>query len=207
MFPCLTRDEVFRIETRRLWLRWPRLEDAAVMAPWIGLPEVATMTSTFKVGMTVAEVAGRLEQNRASNASGKSMSFVMTPQGADDQAIGMLGVHVRPDGQLELGYHLDPTHWGQGLMTEAVRALAVQVFELAPIAKIDAGVKPANPGSIRVLEKCGFKPAGGGEHESPLYGRYLVHRYALARSKPSSLLAAQQRFGVVPPVHALCGLV
>ena len=27
MFPDLTRDDVFRLETRRLWLRWPRLAD------------------------------------------------------------------------------------------------------------------------------------------------------------------------------------
>ncbi len=28
MFPDLTRDDVFRIETKRLWLRWPRIQDA-----------------------------------------------------------------------------------------------------------------------------------------------------------------------------------
>ena len=28
MFPELTRDDVFRLETRRLWLRWPRMADA-----------------------------------------------------------------------------------------------------------------------------------------------------------------------------------
>ena len=31
-FPSITRDEVFRIETRSLWLRWPRAEDLVAMA-------------------------------------------------------------------------------------------------------------------------------------------------------------------------------
>ena len=31
MFPDLTRDDVFRIETRRLWLRWPKVQDAAAI--------------------------------------------------------------------------------------------------------------------------------------------------------------------------------
>ena len=28
MFPEITHDDVFRLETERLWLRWPRLSDA-----------------------------------------------------------------------------------------------------------------------------------------------------------------------------------
>ena len=31
MFPDLARDDVFRLETSRLWLRWPRMGDAAAI--------------------------------------------------------------------------------------------------------------------------------------------------------------------------------
>lgn len=31
MFPELTRDDVFRLETRRLWLRWTRMADASAI--------------------------------------------------------------------------------------------------------------------------------------------------------------------------------
>ena len=71
-FPMLTRDDVYRVETPHLWLRWSRFEDAAVMAKWVGLPEVAEMTSSFPVGMSAAEVAERLERQRESNAAGKA---------------------------------------------------------------------------------------------------------------------------------------
>lgn len=207
-FPTLTRDEVFRIETRRLWLRWPRLQDAVMLSHWTGRPEVATMTSTFKVDMSEAEIVDRTQSMRASNTVGRSLSFVMVPQGADNHAIGMVGVHTRPDGGLELGYHLDPAHWGLGLMSEAVSALAAQVFELTDAPRIDAAVRPDNHASSRVLEKCGFKPVGAGEHDSPIYGRYLVRNFALPRSKPSALLSAYRRFNTAPAIaHDLVGLV
>jgi hypothetical protein len=45
MFPDLLRDDVFRLETRRLWLRWPRAADAALIASLAGEREVAEMTA------------------------------------------------------------------------------------------------------------------------------------------------------------------
>ncbi len=210
MFPILTRDDVFRIETPHLWLRWPRAEDAVGMANWVGAQEVATMTSTFKVGMTVDEIAARLAVARESNKAGKGIAFVLTPKGEDAHAIGMAGVTFRPDGALELGYHLDPAYWSRGLMTEAVTALAAQVFELSAACKIAASVRPDNHGSIKVLTRSGFVSIGGGEHESPLYGRYMVRHFALARQKPSALAQAHLRFGsgaAVAVAHDLAGLV
>ena len=208
MFPSLTRDDVFRIETPRLWLRWPRLDDATCMARWVGLHGVATMTSTFKVDMTVGEVLARLEQVRAGNIAGRSLAFVMTPKGADETTIGMLGVSVQPGGRMELGYHLDPVSWGRGLMTEAVGALCAQVFDLTSVANIGANVQPDNTASIRVLEHCGFKVTGSGEHDSPVYGRYPVVNYALGRARPSALLAAKHRHSSRRSAqHALVGLV
>ena len=47
MFPDLTRDDVFRIETPRLWLRWPVVADSvAICARSRAKKEVAEMTAT-----------------------------------------------------------------------------------------------------------------------------------------------------------------
>ena len=208
MFPTLTRDDVFRVETPRLWLRWPRLEDSARLLPWMCRPEVATMTSTFQVGMTGAEFEARLERMLAANEAGRGLQFVIVPKGADHVPIGMVGTTVQPGGRIELGYQLDPQHWGSGLMTEAVGALCAQVFDLTSVANIGASVRPDNAASIRVLEHCGFKVTGSGEHDSPVYGRYAVHTYALKRLRPSPLLAAKHRHSSRRSAqHALVGLV
>ena len=49
MFPELTRDDVFRLETRRLWLRWPRMADASAILRQAGEKAVAEMTATAAV--------------------------------------------------------------------------------------------------------------------------------------------------------------
>ena len=41
MFPDLTRDDVFRLETRRLWLRWPREADVPSLVRLAGEKVVA----------------------------------------------------------------------------------------------------------------------------------------------------------------------
>ena len=45
MFPDLTRDDVFRLETRRLWLRWPRHGDVQALVRLVGEKAVAEMTA------------------------------------------------------------------------------------------------------------------------------------------------------------------
>ena len=208
MFPSLTRDEVFRIETRRLWLRWPRLDDAAAMAKWVGLRQVAETSVSLRVGATAAELATRIQSDRQANLEGRALDFAIVRQGDDVEVIGRIDVTMQPGRALELGYQLDPAYWGRGLMSEAVSALCAQVFELAPVNQIEAGVRPSNVGSMRVLEKCGFEATGMREQVSALYGRYAVANYVLARARPSALRAAAQRRVRVPATsHELLGLV
>src|ERR1700734_380086 len=45
MFPDLARDDVFRIETPGLWLRWPRICDAAAIHKFCSQWEVAPFTA------------------------------------------------------------------------------------------------------------------------------------------------------------------
>ena len=66
MFPDLTRDDVFRLETRRLWLRWPRQADAQAIVRLAGEKAVAEMTARLPHPYP-AEAADRfiLEARRA----------------------------------------------------------------------------------------------------------------------------------------------
>lgn len=209
MFPSLTRDEVFRIETRRCWLRWPRAEDASRLASWVGRPDVATMTSMFRIGITADEIKDVVASNRQSNTDGRSLSFVLVRKGREDTPIGRVGVGLRPGGStLELGYHLDPEFWGSGLMTEAVKALTAQAFELSAQPSIEAFALPQNIGSIRVLEKTGFTSVGMAVKDSPVFGIRELRHFTLPRARPSALRTAQSRFQPVPQLgYQLVGFV
>ena len=54
MFPDLTRDDVFRLETRRLWLRWPRQADAQAIVRLAGEKSVAEMTARLPTGCRIS---------------------------------------------------------------------------------------------------------------------------------------------------------
>ena len=60
------------------------------------------------------------------------------------------------DGIREVGYWIDKPFWGRGIAT---RALTLYL-ELVPVRPLHAHVAAHNVGSIRVLEKCGFKMSG-----------------------------------------------
>ena len=71
---------------------------------------------------------------------------------ADGEVAGNIGSWP-DDGQQLLGYWIGREHWGRGVAT---RALALLVDEVS-VRPLYAHVAAHNPGSIRVLEKCGFR--------------------------------------------------
>jgi RimJ/RimL family protein N-acetyltransferase len=59
-------------------------------------------------------------------------------------------------GQTEVTYWIDRAAWGQGIAT---RALAL-LLELVTARPVYARAASDNAASLRVLQKCGFKPIG-----------------------------------------------
>lgn len=60
----------------------------------------------------------------------------------------------------EIGYALDRSHWGHGLMNEALMAVLAYAFEELDLHRIEADVDPRNSASIRTLERLGFQREG-----------------------------------------------
>jgi RimJ/RimL family protein N-acetyltransferase len=71
---------------------------------------------------------------------------------ADGVVAGNIGCWPQ-DGQRLLGYWVGREFWGRGVATKAVALLVDEV----PIRPLYAHVAVHNVGSIRVLEKCGFR--------------------------------------------------
>ena len=57
----------------------------------------------------------------------------------------------------ELGYQLSKSHWGKGMMPEAVSAVCTYLFAMEKFDLILCSHFNDNPQSARVLEKCGFQ--------------------------------------------------
>jgi len=76
---------------------------------------------------------------------------------ANGELIGFGGVTVSDDfGGLNLSYHLHPKSWGHGYATELVTEALRTAFGPLRTGRVIGLVRPANPVSRRVLEKCGF---------------------------------------------------
>jgi RimJ/RimL family protein N-acetyltransferase len=74
---------------------------------------------------------------------------------ADGQVAGSVLSFVR-DGERQVGYWVGRDHWGRGVATLALKALLEEVTE----RPLSARVAAHNGGSLRVLEKCGFRAVG-----------------------------------------------
>jgi RimJ/RimL family protein N-acetyltransferase len=76
-----------------------------------------------------------------------------------EELAGGIGLELQADVHrlcAELGYWLGEPFWSRGIATRAVRAMTGWGFARLPIVRIHARVYSSNPGSARVLEKCGY---------------------------------------------------
>src|SRR5208337_3137110 len=94
MFPDLTCDDVFRLETKRLWLRWPRATDAAAIAEFAAKAEVAQMTAEIPHPYPPQEAGRFIFEARAENAAGGALHLALTHKAAARALIGVASAHA-----------------------------------------------------------------------------------------------------------------
>jgi RimJ/RimL family protein N-acetyltransferase len=78
---------------------------------------------------------------------------------SNDEHVGCCGLRLfRLQDQIhELGFHLRPKFWGQGLASEAARAAIRYGFETIGAKGLSAGHHPDNTTSKKLLENLGFR--------------------------------------------------
>ena len=81
---------------------------------------------------------------------------------ADGLLAGQFGVWG-PPGERLVGYWIGKEFWGRGIATAGLALLLNEVSE----RPIGARVAKSNVGSIRVLEKCGFRVSGDDRSTEP----------------------------------------
>jgi RimJ/RimL family protein N-acetyltransferase len=73
----------------------------------------------------------------------------------DARLVGTIGSYVS-EGVTEVTYWIDRTYWGQGIATQALSLFLEQIS----VRPIRARAASDNAGSLRVLQKVGFRPVG-----------------------------------------------
>lgn len=85
-------------------------------------------------------------------------AFVIRPHGSET-ALGDVGLRIskiHPD-EADVGYSVLPHAQGQGIASEALKAVCEYAFYQANVEALNAWVLAANTGSVRVLEKARFR--------------------------------------------------
>jgi len=144
------------LETKRLALRAPRLEDAKTVAALANDRRIAENTARIPHPYKIADADGFI---RGANKSDGEAVFLITLR--DKTVIGACGVTAQEQTP-ELGYWLGVEHWGKGYATEALHAVIDYAFTDLEHIALQAGARVTNPASRRVLEKCGFQWTGVG---------------------------------------------
>jgi RimJ/RimL family protein N-acetyltransferase len=167
------------IETPRLTLRPVTEADAEALHACFGDPEVMRywdMAPRRDVAHTREWIAGSVSADPRWHAA---WSLVLA---GDDRPAGFVNYHHRAprDRRLEIGYMLARAYWGQGLMSEAVRAFVSHCFEALDTHRVEALVEPDNAASIRLVERLGFRREGLLRDRLLVQGTYRsVHMFAV----------------------------
>src|SRR6202142_1307064 len=171
------------LETKRLCLRAPRLEDAKTVATLANDRRIAENTARIPHPYKMSDAEGFIT---GANKAGGEAVFLITLR--DETIVGACGVLLQPDQIPELGYWLGLPYWGLGYATEALHAVIDYAFMDLGYEALQAGARVTNPPSRRVLEKCGFQWTGVGLYRiNSIKSSAPIDRFRLERGIWSAL--------------------
>lgn len=144
----------YRLETPRLILRPPRLDDA---------PDIQTYASEWELAKTTLNIPHPYPENAALEwmqmliEAPESDNYYFTVCLKDSTLVGAFNVGVIPrHHHAEIGYWIGRPFWGQGYASEAARRAVVFCFEELNLNRVFANYFTTNPASRRVMEKAGM---------------------------------------------------
>ncbi|WP_029005452.1 GNAT family N-acetyltransferase [Azorhizobium doebereinerae] len=177
------------LETERLVLRAPRIEDIPAVAALANNHKIAEMTANLPYPYRLSDARAFVE-TLAQTPDAATFALFLKNEG-EQALVGMCGFGRRPPEPVhEIGYWIGEPFWGRGIATEAMRAVIDYVFSETDIDLLAGAARVVNPGSRRVLEKCAFQWSGVGLcRVRALSASVPVDRFQLERRTWASLRA------------------
>ncbi len=154
------------LETPRLLLRKPRPDDAALIFQSYGQDAEVTRYLMWRPHTGVRDAQDAVEKFLNGWNSGTQFCWLIFARDTGE-LVGSIAVRKDQNG-INLGYLLARSHWGRGLMSEAVAAVVRWAFEDPSVFRVWAVCDVENPASARVLEKTGFVREG-------VLGKWSLH--------------------------------
>lgn len=155
------------LETQRFVLRPFTLADADEVTRIVSDRELAATTLNiphpYEPGMAAAWIA-----THADGLHRQSPVVFAVTRREDGALVGAIGLDLEPEHhRAELGYWVARAAWGQGVCTEAARAVMAYGFNVLGLDRIHAHHFAGNLASGRVMQKLGM------QHEGTLRGHIV----------------------------------
>jgi RimJ/RimL family protein N-acetyltransferase len=172
------------LTTPRLTLRPLVPADAPRVRLYAGDMEVAAntlrMPHPYEEGMAEAWMAGHPEA--FARFEDLVLALALRPSGELVGCVGLVLSETHRHG--ELGYWVARPWWGQGLASEAARAVVHYAFSTLALHRVFAQHFTRNPASGRVLQKLGMRHEGHLRQHYCRFGEWLdVDVYGLLASE------------------------
>lgn len=163
-------DPLPRIETDRLVLRAPRLEDWATLEPiW------TTERGAYIGGPMSAEDAWLDFCQCVASWALRGIGWLTITQRKDSTVLGLVGVGQEyGDPEPEIGWMLTEEAEGHGYATEAAQAFLPLALKIVGSGKLVSYINRDNTASRRLAEKLGATPD---TDPHPLYEDGMVYRH------------------------------
>lgn len=158
------------LETERLTLRSPRVEDAEALVEVFGDPDAMRYVGNGRT-RTVEELCLALERGISLEAERGFNMFVVVRR-KDGRVLGDCGLSVwQPTGETEIGWRFAKEHWGHGYAAESAKAVLQFAAEEVGLSRLISVIHPENVASRRLAERLGFVP----EREEEVHGIPVIY--------------------------------
>jgi RimJ/RimL family protein N-acetyltransferase len=199
----ILRDFPESFETERLIIRAPLPGDGAEMCAAVteSLAELAPWLPWATETPTVDGYEANVREARARFLLREDLRFQLYLRSQPDTLVGSSGLH-RMDwdaGRFEIGYWMRTRFAGQGLMTEAVRAITRFAFSELDANRLEIWCDARNERSAAVARRVGFV------HEGTFIDHTRANDGSMATGLCFRMLRSEAGALADPPAAALVG--
>jgi len=175
------------VETQRLLLTRPTQDDAEALARLANDVHVAENLGNLPHPYGIEDARIFIDNTEVTPAR-VNFGIYRKRGGSGVDFVGTISLMPRDGEKFVIGYWIGRPYWGDGLATEAARAMVDFAFQRLDAPAVAGSSRVTNGASRRVMEKCGFQYDGQGMGPSLfLRGMVPVDRFRLERRVWQSL--------------------
>ena len=145
------------IQTYRLIIKPPEPVDVEALVALVNNWEVVKWLVDVPYPFNKSNGIKFVEKSKQDLEMGSQYNCLIFLQ---DDLVGGIGLYLQDNDIYELGYWVGEEHWGQGIATEASRAMLAFGFNELKHTRIEACYLDGNDASANVLKKLGFVNLG-----------------------------------------------